>query len=67
MEPILVSDIDNTAQLNNDTTVQTVAPVPVPENTPAPTTGPADTAVDGQTTEGEGEKPKEPTRDRRAE
>ncbi len=61
-----MSDIDNSVAATDTVATTTVAPVPGSENTPATTTGPADTAVDGQPTEGEGEKP-QPTRDRRAE
>lgn len=44
-----------------------VAPGASSADTPATTTGPADTAASGQLTEGEGTQPDKPTRDRRAE
>lgn len=60
--------VDTNAQLNNDATVSSsVAPGASSADTPATTTGPADTAASGQPTEGEGTQPDKPTRDRRAE
>lgn len=50
-----------------DSVASTPVAAGTPAELPAPTTGPADTAVSGQPKDGEGEQPDKPTRDRRTE
>lgn len=62
-----MSGLDN-QNAATETVAQTpVAPVTDAGNSPASTTGPADTAASGQPKEGEEGQPDKPTRDRRAE